>query len=105
MWNEPTRRQLAALPGLYATEEAPVEDKTILMHFFLAGSDWYIVEYDGEDLFFGFTVLNGDTFNAEWGYISFSELKKIWIKPGLEVERDLHWRPQPFSEVLELINN
>jgi hypothetical protein len=34
----------------------------------------YICEYDREDTMFGYTVLNGDLQNSEWGYISRSEI-------------------------------
>ena len=38
---------------------------------------------------FGYAILN-DYHNAEWGYISLSELNAINID-GLEVDRDLYW--------------
>ena len=79
MWNEPTQEQLDRIPNLYDSEHIPLRDKTIWLHFFLAGCDWYICEYDGEDLFFGFAILNGDLINAEWGYVSFNELKSIKV--------------------------
>ena len=50
-------------------------DKLIHLHFFIGGCDWYICEYDGDDLFWGYAYLN-DPQNAEWGYISFPELKE-----------------------------
>ena len=34
MWNEPTDEELGNLPGLYETENTPLEDKLIHMHFF-----------------------------------------------------------------------
>jgi len=99
MWNKPTTKQLAKLPRLYETENVKVTDKIIHMHFFMGGSDWYIAEYDGEALFFGFAVLNGDTQMAEWGYISFSELCRL--RSGfVEVDRDLHWSPKAFKELI-----
>ena len=67
MWNEPTQEQLAALPRLYETEEVPLADKIMAMHFFLGGCDWWIVEFDGEGLLWGYAVLNGDLENGEWG--------------------------------------
>jgi hypothetical protein len=42
-------------------------------------------EYDGEDLFFGYAIIGNPAF-AEWGYISFNELKQIRIPPGIEVD-------------------
>jgi hypothetical protein len=68
------------------------------MHFFIASCDWYIAEYDRQDLFWGFVILNKDYLNAEWGYSSLSELKSLDLL-GLEVDRDLHWRIRPAREV------
>jgi hypothetical protein len=89
MWNEPTKDRLSGIPRLYETEHIPLEDKEIHLHFFIGGCDWYVAEYDGEDIFFGFAILNNDFQNAEWGYCSFSELKSIkigWLEVDCEVE-------------------
>ena len=99
MWNEPTREQLTRIPRLYETEEIPLKEKKIHLHFFLGASDWYIAEYDGDDLFFGYAILNGDTEMAEWGYISFQELKELKIHPGFEVDCDLFWEVKKASEI------
>ena len=112
MWNEPTQNQLSKLPRLYETEEIPLQEKMIHMHFFLAGCDWYIAEYDKEEnLFWGYAILNGDTEMAEWGYISYQELKELKVRaiikgiPGaecrgfFEVDRDVHWKPTRASEI------
>ena len=99
MWNEPSE-QLNDIPKLYETEhKTTLPDKLIYLHFFIGGCDWYIAEYDGQDLFFGFAILNGDYQNAEWGYISFSELKSIKVAGWLEVDFDLYWEPKPASDV------
>jgi hypothetical protein len=59
-----------------------------------------VCEFDGNDLFFGYAILNGDHLNAEWGYFSFSELQDISIN-GIEVdcEREGSWSPKPVSEI------
>ncbi len=101
MWNKPTKRELRQLPGLYKTEKIPARDKVIHMHFFIGGCDWYAAEFDGEDTFFGYAVLNGDMYNAEWGYFSFSELQIIKIK-GIEIDRDLYWEAVPAGEIKAL---
>lgn len=98
MWNEPTASQLARIPKLYGTEKTKPEDKLIYLHFFIGGCDWYIAEYDGENLLFGFAILNQDYQMAEWGDISFAELKSIKIG-WLEIDNDLHWHPVPAGEV------
>lgn len=95
MWNLPTKKQLSKIPKLYETDG---KEKMIYLHFFMFDSDWFIAEYDQKDTFFGFAVLNGDWEMAEWGYISFSELKSINVK-GFEVETDRHWKVQPFKQI------
>jgi hypothetical protein len=101
MWNMPSKERLAGIPKLYETEDTPLTDKLIHLHFFIGGCDWYIAEYDGEDLFWGFACLNQDLQNAEWGYISYPELKEIKIAGWLEIdcETEVAWRIRPASEV------
>ena len=99
MWNEPTKEQLKKIPRLYVTEDVPPKEKLIYLHFFIGASDWYIAEYDGEDIFFGYAILNGDVEMAEWGYVSLAELKSIRIGPGIEVDNDLFWKVRKVSEV------
>lgn len=102
MWNEPSKEQLDKLPRLYETENIPPKDKLIYMHFFLCGCDWYIAEYDGKDMFFGYAFLNGDYDNSEWGYISFKELKELRVEPGVEVDVDLHWEICKASQIKKI---
>ena len=101
MWNVPSKKRLARIPKLYETENTPFEEKEIHLHFFLLDCDWYIAEYDGEDLFWGFAIINGDLINAEWGYISFTELKALKINGWAEVDCELeqHWKVKKAKDV------
>lgn len=93
MWNKPSKEELAKLPAFYSTEDIPLKEKMIHMHFFIGGCDWYAAEYDPEcELFFGFAILNNDLQNAEWGYFSLQELCNLKVE-FLEVDRDLHFKP------------
>ena len=98
MWNMPNKDKLNTIPRLYETEHIPLQDKVIHLHFFIGSCDWYIAEFDGNDLLWGFVILNNDYFNAEWGYISFSELKDINIR-GIEIDNDLYWKVRRSCEV------
>ena len=98
MWNPPSEELLNQVPSLYATERISLKEKSIHLHFFIGGCDWYVAEYDGDDLFFGYAVLNDDMPNSEWGYFALSELRDINIH-GLEIDRDLHWKPTPVKEI------
>ena len=101
MWNIPGKERLNRIPKLYETENAPVKDKKIHLHFFIGGCDWFVCEYDGNDLFFGFAILNNDYQMAEWGYVSFSELKSIKVDDWLEVDCELEefWEPKRAVEI------
>lgn len=99
MWNTPTEKDLAEIPGLYKTEKVPLKDKLIYLHFFILGSDWYIAEYGGENVFFGFVILNEDYEMAEWGYISFKEMKEIKIEPGIEIDCETGWKIRKACEI------
>ena len=99
MWNKPTEKQLNKLPAFYSTEETPLKEKMIHMHFFIGGCDWYAAEYDPkEQIFFGFAILNSDYEMAEWGYFSLKELCELKVK-FLEVDRDLYFTPKKAAEI------
>lgn len=53
------------------------EDKNhpLAFKYTLGNSSLYVSEWDGKDELFGYTVLNGDTQDSEWGYTSLEELK------------------------------
>ena len=98
MWNVPSKEQLSGIPRLYVTEGIKAPDKVVHAHFFMSSCDWYVVEFDGNDTFFGYVILNNDHHCAEWGYFSFSQLRQLSYN-GIEVDYDLHWQPCPFSQL------
>jgi hypothetical protein len=100
MWNEPSIERLSKIPRLYQTEKVRLQDKLIHLHFFIGGCDWFIAEYDGEDMFWGFAILNQDYEMAEWGYVSFQELKSISVK-GIEIDCEVEeaWKVRRAAEV------
>ncbi len=100
MWNLPNQKRLCKIPKVYETDHIDSKEKLIYLHFFIFGCDWYIAEFDGDDTFYGYSVLNNDLQNAEWGYISFSELKSICIN-AVEVDCELqsHWKIQPAKNI------
>ena len=103
MWNLPNGERLSVIPRLYETEHTPLQDKLIYLHFFIGGCDWYVAEYDENDLFWGFVILNNDFLNAEWGLFSFSELKAIQIS-GFEIDCELesYWKVRNAFEVQKI---
>ncbi len=87
------------LPPLYSQENT--EDPTVHCKFFTPDSSWTWLategsEEDGDFRFFGYVI----GLEEEWGYFVLSELESARGPMGLPIERDLYFKPGPFSEVL-----
>jgi len=74
MQNTPTIGQLNKLPRLYETEKIPAVDKIVHLHFQIDGCHWWAMEWDQHNTFFGYVLLSGRSFEAEFGYFTLSEL-------------------------------
>ncbi|MBT6339018.1 MAG: DUF2958 domain-containing protein [Desulfobacula sp.] len=100
MFFKPAAAQLAIIPRLYQTEEVPLKDKLVYLHFsFPTGSDWWAYEFNGNDIFFGYVILNNDTDMSEAGYFNLSDLADIRIHGYLEIECDQYWQIRPANQV------
>lgn len=91
-----TKEIAKTLPALYSQEK--VEDPMVRVKFFTpwTGWTWYATEYRPEEgLFFG--LVKGQ--ETGLGYFSLTELESIRGPFGLRIERDIHFRPKPLSEV------
>jgi len=76
------------LPKLNSQEN--IKDPKVQVKFFCPWNQWtwYGIEFDGEDLFFGYVI----GFENELGYFSLNELKSIKGYMGLGIERDLYFK-------------
>lgn len=90
-----TEELIKSVPKLMTTSE--LVDPMIQCKFFLPGTGWtwYLIEYDGIDLMYGYVV----GFERELGYFSLSELESINGPYLLGVERDRYFTPRPLSRV------
>jgi len=85
------------MPKVYETEDTETNDKILYLHYFYAGSDWYIIEKDTsteQHQAFGYAILNGDTEMAEWGYISLEEFRS-----SKKIELDFYFTPIKFGDL------
>src|SRR4051812_43550049 len=90
----------AQMPALYAQEGG--KDPVVHAKFFTPDSNWTWFATEGEPrgndfLFFGF--VSGHA--GEWGYFLLSELESARGPLELPIERDLHFKPRPWSQVKE----
>ncbi len=83
------------LPPLRTTEDQ--EDPLVHARFFTpdAGWTWYVLEFDGRDICFGYVVGH----YPELGYFSLAELESVRGPLGLRIERDRHFAPARLSAV------
>jgi len=88
------------LPALYSAENDP--DPMVQCKFFYPDFHftWYGIEFDGEDIFFGF--VDGDF--PELGYFSLNELRSNRGKLGLPIERDRWFEPCRLSAQRRKLN-
>jgi hypothetical protein len=91
----------AGLPKLYSQEGN--SDPIVHVKYFTPDSSWTWYATEGEEeeegdfRFFGYVI----GFEREWGYFVLSELQSARGTLGLAIERDLHFKPAPLSEVLQ----
>src|SRR5438034_1376679 len=95
-----TEELRSQLPLLYSQEGK--KDPQAICKFFCPWSNWtwFATEGSVEDddfRFFGYVI----GFEEEWGYFVLSELSEVRGPGGLTIERDLHFKPEPFSQVIE----
>jgi len=88
------------LPPLYNSEKHPEKEAVAVVKFFSPynGWRWYAVEFDGEDIFWGYV----EGWEKEWGTFSLSELASATIAGGLvpAIERDCFFTPKKVGEIL-----
>ncbi len=90
----------ASLPPLYSQENS--KDPTIHVKYFCPWSNWtWLVTEGSQDQkdfrFFGYVI----GLEEEWGYFVLSELETLQGPGGLMIERDLYFKPGPFSDVIQ----
>ena len=89
-----------ALPGLH-TSSGERHDLVPIKFFDPTGSwTWYVIEFDGEDTFFGYVDGN----YPEFGYFSLKELSEVEGMLGIGIERDINWQPKTIGEIVDSVN-
>lgn len=100
MINAPTLEQLNKLPCLYETAHIALEEKIVYLHFTIDQCHWWAMEFDGEDTFFGYVLLNGWSQDAEFGYFNLSDLLAVKTQGWIEMENDPTWIPRAVKDVV-----
>ena len=95
-----TQELRALLPPLRSQNQS--KDPHVYAKFFTPDSNWtwFVLEGNAEDddfIFFGHVF--GDYEDSELGYFSLKELESVRGGLQLPIERDLHFKPGPWSEV------
>lgn len=106
---KPLENQIKSIPNIKA-QEGKGNKAVVYAHYFLGGSDWYIIEWDRDDRLFAYVILNGDEQMAELGYISLKELTSISTNASVQfgsraksfkqgIELDFFWTEKTLGEV------
>jgi hypothetical protein len=95
-----TKALKARFEAIGRQEEA--DDPIVVAKFFnpQGRGTWYATEYDPESrIFFGYVSIFGD-YCDEWGDFSLDELEGYRGPWGLGIERDLHFKERPMSQIV-----
>ncbi len=81
---------------LYSQEDT--HEATIYCKLFdpYGGGTWYLTEYDGEDIAFGYV---SGLFQDEWGNVSVKELASLRFRGIPRIECDLYFKPCQFADL------
>jgi hypothetical protein len=87
-----------SLPPLYSTEKTP--DPIVQIKLFVPWNNWtwFVTEgqeEEGDFRMFGLACGHEN----ELGYFCLSEMEGITGPGGLKIEKDIHFKPKPLSEV------
>lgn len=85
-----------------------MERHGLALHYFTSSCDWYICEWDREDEFFGYVILNNDLDCSEWGYINRRELlalEPVLAKRGDVLNLDFHCPHKTIEDALYARDN
>ncbi|WP_243088938.1 DUF2958 domain-containing protein [Streptomyces sp. 891-h] len=92
----PRKRDVKEIPGIRETQAIPFKEKTVYLHYFVGGCDWYVAEFDrNSHEAFGFACVHV----GEWGYFGLPELEKVKVRGLFPVERDLSFRPMRAGDI------
>lgn len=84
------------IPKLYETENQ--KDPIVYCKLFLDGWTWLVLEMSiDDDICFGYVI--SPFCNGELGYFSLSEIQEVKGSLGIGVERDLHFKSLPLSQL------
>lgn len=89
----------AALPPLGAQDGAGL-DATVHVKFFspLGRYTFYVTEFDGEDILYGYVLSPLGDDCDEWGEASFREIAEAFVRGIPAIERDCYWTPCKMRE-------
>lgn len=88
---------VSTMPKTYETDNVAMDDKNIVLHYFYANMDWYIIEKDmvaGEPQHQAFGLADIGYGLSGGGYISIDELINT---NGIEI--DINWTPCTVAEL------
>jgi hypothetical protein len=89
------------IPKLYATEDIKLEEKVVYAKFFTSDANWtwWVLEYDKDEKIC-FAMVHGQ--ERELGYVSITELESVRGPLGLNVERDMSFKPTKYKDIGDL---
>lgn len=65
---------MAGMPALHETKDVPVREKDIYFRLLTMRSEYYVAEWDGQDIMLCFVIKDRDYETAGWAWVSLDAL-------------------------------
>ena len=90
------------VPKIYGQRDR-IFEAIAYIKFFTPDSfwSWYVLEFDGSDMFYGLVI----GLEEEFGYFSLYEIEEIRGPLGLRIERDIYFIPAKISKFMKADKN
>jgi len=87
-----TKTLAKSIPAL-GKQDWKGKEAIVYAHYFYWGRDWYVLEFDWENEFFGLVIW----LEIEYGSFTLEELESTG-----KIERDLYWDKKKIGEIAKL---
>ena len=91
------------VPKLNETEDHGYQAEVVVKYFSpYTGYTFFVTEFDGDDVLFGYCLSPAGPDCDEWGYASLRELAGLVVYGTVPaIERDMHYGPKKVGEAIE----
>lgn len=100
MFKNKLKADLSTIPRFFETDDLGINkrEKIIHLHFYNDATNWYIIESNGNDTFYGIVISDQYQNKSEWRDISIHELE-MYDQNLAAIKCDPDWVPMKAQDI------